>query len=85
MGKYAVFGYLTIGCFKEVEASSQAEARQKAEQLAIPGLCHQCASSGDRDDDSWVLNEFDDVPEDCIQSIEPPTPGADDDGDRGEP
>ena len=70
MARYIVNGYLTVGCFKEIEADSENEAREKALDLSVPSLCWQCESAGDSDESAWSLNGIDDPPEDCIQSIE---------------
>lgn len=69
MAKYNISGYLTISAFAVVEADSEEEARAKAEQLATPSLCHQCADAGGGDD-TWQLNGFDDPPEDAVQYVE---------------
>lgn len=70
MPTYIVSGYLTISVVKTVEAANEDEAREKAEGLSAPSLCHQCASAGDDDDDAWELNGFDDPPVDAVQHIE---------------
>lgn len=70
MAKYHVAGYLTISVFKVVEASSEKEAREKAENLSCPSLCHQCDGAGDDDPDAWTLNGFDDPPEDAVKDVE---------------
>ena len=69
MAKYRVWGYLTMSAYAEVEAGSEREAREKADQLGCPSLCHQCASAGG-DGDTWQLNEFDDPPNDAVQEVE---------------
>jgi hypothetical protein len=65
---YIVSGYLTIGVVKEIEASSESEARTKAGALGVPGLCHQCSGAGGTGE--WELNGFDDPPDDCVQHVE---------------
>lgn len=41
--KFIVSGELTISTWKEIEASSKEEAREKARELCTPTLCHGCA------------------------------------------
>lgn len=68
--KYAVHGYLTISCFAFVEADSEQEARDKAEALSAPMLCHQCDGGGDNEGGEWMLNGWGDIPDDCIQAVD---------------
>lgn len=67
--RYRVEGYLTISATAEVEAENEAEAREKAQSLSTPSLCHQCSGAGGGHD-TWQLNGFDDPPEDAVQHIE---------------
>lgn len=68
--EYSVSGYLTISVVKTIMARDEDDAREKAEALTAPGLCHQCASAGGSDEDEWELNGFDDPPDDVVQNIE---------------
>lgn len=68
MSTYIVSGYVTMSVVAEVEANSKAEAKRKAEELGIPGLCHQCSDAGGEDE--WTLNGFDDLPDDAIHDVE---------------
>jgi len=67
---YLVSGYLTISATAEIKAHSKKEARERAGDLSVPSLCHQCAGSGNVDEGCWKLNGFDDPPEDAVQDIE---------------
>lgn len=62
--EYTVTAWVHVGLCKTVRARSAEEAREKAEQLGVPGLCHQCDSAGDQHADSWTLNGLGDIPED---------------------
>ena len=68
MVKYIVSGYLTISVHAEVEAKSKEGAREKARELGVPGLCHQCDVAGGEGE--WTLNGFDDPPDDAVQNVE---------------
>lgn len=70
MSRYIVHAYLTISVVKEFEATGIADARVKAEGIGPPSLCHHCSSAGKGDDETWVLNGFDDFDPESIQSVE---------------
>lgn len=57
--KFRVSAWVAIGLLGEVEAASEEEARDAAEELGIPGLCHYCASAGGGD--HWKINELSDA------------------------
>ena len=65
---YLVSGYLTISVTAEIRARSKKEARELAEDLSVPSLCHQCDGAGGKD--CWQLNGFDDPPKDVVQDME---------------
>jgi hypothetical protein len=44
MKKYLVTGVITISVSVEVEARSKREAFDKAAEMPMAGLCHQCGS-----------------------------------------
>jgi hypothetical protein len=67
---YRVYGYLTISVVKDIKATSEDDARKKAEDLSAPSLCWQCSSAGEGQSDVWELNEFDEVPDDCVKDVE---------------
>lgn len=54
MKKYLVTGLVTISVHTFVEASSSEEAREKALDHPMVGLCHQCA--GGKDQEEWVTS-----------------------------
>jgi hypothetical protein len=62
--EFTVTAWVSIGLCKKVRARSAEEALDKANELSVPGLCHQCESSGERDEDAWVLNGLNDAPMD---------------------
>lgn len=65
--KYQVSGVMTIGVFCIVEANSEAEARERAEEADIMTFCHQCA--GPDPTDQWVTSgELDGEPQ--IETVE---------------
>ena len=55
--EYTVTAEVTIGVFKRVRARSAEEAKSKAEEFGVPGLCHYCSSAGRGHDDSWQLSD----------------------------
>ena len=57
--KFIVSGELTISTWKEIEASSKEEAREKARELCTPTLCYGCAQQGHDDSNLWVVEELD--------------------------
>lgn len=62
--EYAVKATVTISIGKRVRASSAEEARDMAEALTMPGLCHVCESAGEDDPESWVIGGLDGEPSD---------------------
>lgn len=60
--EYTVMGTITISINKRVRASSAEEARDMAEALTVPGLCHACESAGEDDPESWVIGGLDGEP-----------------------
>ena len=69
MSTFQVYGYLTITVYKEIEANSEEEAREKALCLAPPELCYHCSRAGCNDGGEWQLDGWDDPPDDVIQEI----------------
>jgi len=67
--RFIVSGYLTISVSKEIEAASAEEAKEKAQGLVTPSLCWQCESAGRDHDETWILNGFDDTPDDCVLEV----------------
>jgi hypothetical protein len=56
--KFQVSAVVTISLWAEVEAKSAEEAKEKAQELSMPSLCHQCAGGGE--DGVWGNSgEFD--------------------------
>ncbi len=70
MSKYVVYGYLTISAFAEVEAENEEDAREKAQGLDAPGLCHHCSDAGAGESGTWTLNGFADPSGDAVQDVE---------------
>lgn len=62
--EFTVVAWVSVGLRKKVRARSAEEALDKANELGVPGLCYQCESSGERDEDTWVLNGLNDTPMD---------------------
>lgn len=57
--KYFVEGWTSISVFKEVEASSKAEAKRKFLDLQAPSLCWSCDGAGKDSNGEYTLNGFD--------------------------
>lgn len=55
--QFVLHAALTVGVFKVVEASDEAEARERAESLGAPALCAHCVRAGGRHADSWQLSD----------------------------
>ncbi|MCZ6870532.1 MAG: hypothetical protein O7G84_13605 [Gammaproteobacteria bacterium] len=68
MPKYIVSGYISCSIVAEIEASSEADARKKADDLGTP-IVHTDYHSNISDGD-WHFNEFDDPPDDAVQHVE---------------
>ena len=66
MPKFRVVGLVTISMSTLVEAATEAEAIEIANDRTIMSLCHQCAS-GEDDDQEWVTSgELDGTPHDLV-------------------
>lgn len=59
MNKYIVSGTITISCMVEVEANSEAEARELAADAPMKAFCNHCASG---ELGSWSASELDGEP-----------------------
>lgn len=59
MTKYTVSGMMCISVFTEVEAESEKEALEIAEGRSVQGLCHQCATSRNKDEEWSLTGELD--------------------------
>lgn len=65
--KYQVQGAMTISVFVTVEARNAAEARKKAEDCTVQGLCNYCASTSGEEE--WhTSGELDGTP--IIEKVE---------------
>lgn len=64
--RYRVVGYLTISVTGVVEATSVADAKEKARSLGTPMLGQCCSAAGAEHEELWTLNGFDDPPEDGV-------------------
>jgi len=62
--KYLVSGYLTATVSVEIEAEHELQARELAEDLSPPMLCHQC--NGDVVEGQWTFAGWDDAPDDVV-------------------
>lgn len=60
--KYIVTGMITISIYTKVEADSEEEARKKAMENGVIGLCHQC-SAGHPSEEWCTSGELDGEPE----------------------
>ncbi len=54
--EYTVTAKVTISITKTVSASSAEAAKEAAKALAMPGLCHPCASG---DEETWDIGYLD--------------------------
>lgn len=55
---------------RRLVAPNKAAAKRAAADLAVPRLCTQCATAGDRDEGTWELSgELDGAP--GVSTIEP--------------
>lgn len=68
MARYIVTGILHLGVYTEVEAETEDQALQIAEERPVRSLCHQCASAKDGEDreqfcfgDTLLLNDVDEL------------------------
>lgn len=69
MAKYLVTSLVTISMSIVVEADSEMEAREKAEDCHIMSLCHFCSRGSNYIKDEWrTSGEIDGIPE--IHSVE---------------
>jgi hypothetical protein len=69
MPVFRVSGLVMISLNAEIEAPNEETAREMAEDLYLPGLCHQCAEAGRDDPEEWELSgELDGTPK--IESVE---------------
>ena len=62
MRTFKVRAEVTIGVTKRVRATSAEEAKDIAESLSMPGLCHQCSRAGEDDAEAWELGGLDGEP-----------------------
>lgn len=63
MPTYRVPGTMTISVFVDVEADSIEEAKAKAEEASVMGLCHYCSDSRNREGEWCTSGELDGQPE----------------------
>lgn len=57
--EFTVTGEVTISVSKRVRATSAEEAKDIADTLGMPGLCHQCSHAGNDDAEAWELDGLD--------------------------
>ena len=50
---------VTISIRGTVEAETEAEAIEQAEDLMMPDLCHSCTRQHQADDETWDVGELD--------------------------
>ena len=62
MRTFKVRAEVTIGVTKRVRATSAEEAKDIAESLSMPGLCHVCDGAGADDEESWEIGGLDGEP-----------------------
>jgi hypothetical protein len=63
--KYELMASVTISIHCEVEADSEEEAKEKAEELPMMSFCHQCANGLPTEE--WVTSgELDGAPTDVV-------------------
>lgn len=62
--KYRVSALVTISVWTDVEADSEEEAKEIAEERPLQGLCHQCSSArfGEGEREWRTSGELDGVP-----------------------
>ena len=62
MREFTVRAKVTISVTKRVRATSAEEAKDIADALVVPGLCHQCSRAGEDDAEAWELGGLDGEP-----------------------
>ena len=55
--KFTVHATAVVSLFKVVEAATADEARDLAEMLGTPTLCHHCCNAGGEDAETWQLSD----------------------------
>lgn len=79
MKKFAMAAEVTISLVAVVEAETLGEAMRKAEDLAVPDLCHVCSDAGDGTTEWQLTGSLDGEPR-CITGVEDSDEEDEDDG-----